>query len=312
MNADHEEDRSSTSDELNVFAVGEGSTAPLRAEVLINDRKIVMDVDTGAAVLIISENTLKSVLPRATIQPSDAVLTTYTDERMQVLGELNVSMTHNQQEETLPLIVVAGDGPSLLRRNWMKHIWLDWKKIGVVSSQSKTLLLLRTILKERGEVFKDEIGTIRAFPARLQIREQAWPKFFKPGPVPFTIHDAIGRELDQLESSGILKKVSYSEWAMPIVAVPKKDRHFRICGDYKVTANQALDIDQYPLPKPDDLFSTLAGGIKFSKLDLSQVYQHWSWRKTQPNTWPSIPTRDCMSTCVYRMVWHLRQRFFKR
>ena len=37
--------------------------------------------------------------------------------------------------------------------------------------------------------------------------------------------------------------------------------------------NQALDVDQYPLPKPDDLFATLAGGKKFSKLDLSQAYQ---------------------------------------
>ena len=32
-------------------------------------------------------------------------------------------------------------------------------------------------------------------------------------------------------------------------------------------------MDQYPLHKPDDLFATLAGGNKFSKLDLSQAYQ---------------------------------------
>ena len=101
------------------------------------------------------------------------MLTTYTDERMHVLGELNVSVRHNQQEETFPLVVVAGDGPSLLVRNWMKHIRLDWKKIGVISSQSKALQRLHTILKEHGEVFKDELGTIRAFPARLQIHEQA-------------------------------------------------------------------------------------------------------------------------------------------
>ena len=70
--------------------------------------------------------------------------------------------------------------------------------------------------------------------------------------------------------------MAYStEWAAPIVAVPMKDGHFRICGHYKVTANQALDTDQYPLPRPDDLFSIhiLAEGDKFSKLDLSQAYQ---------------------------------------
>ena len=46
-----------------------------------------------------------------------------------------------------------------------------------------------------------------------------------------------------------------------------------MCGDYKVTVNQCLDVDQYPLPRPDDLFATLANGKTYSKLDLSQAYQ---------------------------------------
>ena len=55
--------------------------------------------------------------------------------------------------------------------------------------------------------------------------------------------------------------------------MPKKNGRFRICGDYKVTINQEPEIDQYPLPKPENLFATLAGGKRFTKLDLSQAYQ---------------------------------------
>ena len=33
-----------------------------------------------------------------------------------------------------------------------------------------------------------------------------------------------------------------------------------------------MDVEQYPLPRPQDLFATLAGGQKFSKLDLRQAY----------------------------------------
>ena len=114
---------------------------------------------------------------------------------------------------------------------------------------------------------------MRAHRAKLHVCPSTTPKFFKPRPIPFTIKDIIGAELDKMEKAGVLEKISHSEWAAPIVTVPKKDGTYRICGDYKVTVNSALDVDQYPLPNPTDLFASLAGGQKFSKLDLSRAYQ---------------------------------------
>ena len=70
----------------------------------------------------------------------------------------------------------------------------------------------------------------------------------------------------------MLEKVDHTEWAAPIVTVPKNDGRIRICGDYKVTVNPVLEVDQHPLPRPTDLFATLAGGKYFSKLDLSHAY----------------------------------------
>lgn len=56
------------------------------------------------------------------------------------------------------------------------------------------------------------------------------------------------------------------------MTVPKRDGQVRICGDYKVTVNPVLNINQYPLPRPEDLFATVAGGKYFSALDLSHAY----------------------------------------
>ena len=39
-----------------------------------------------------------------------------------------------------------------------------------------------------------------------------------------------------------------------------------------MAVNQALAVDQYPLPKPEDLFASLTRGKVFTKLDLSQAY----------------------------------------
>ena len=67
--------------------------------------------------------------------------------------------------------------------------------------------------------------------------------------------------------------MSQSDWAAPVVSVPKKDGTLRVCRDYKMTVNQCADVDQYPLPNAEDLFATLSGGKIFSKIDLSHAYQ---------------------------------------
>ena len=90
--------------------------------------------------------------------------------------------------------------------------------------------------------------------------------------MPFALKPPIEKELDRLEAAGVLWKVNSSDWATPIVPVPKKDGQLCNCGDYKVTVNQALETKQYLLPKPEDLFATLVGDKKFTKLDLSHAY----------------------------------------
>ena len=131
---------------------------------------------------------------------------------------------------------------------------------------------LNSVLDEHKALFEDGLGTIEPYRATLQLKPDATPKFHKPRPVPLAIRGAIGQDLDQMERQGIVERVDHSEWAAPIVAVPKKDGSFCICGDYKVTVNQALAVDQYPLPKPEDLFTSLTGGKVLMKLDLSQAY----------------------------------------
>ena len=52
-----------------------------------------------------------------------------------------------------------------------------------------------------------------------------------------------------------------------------RKRTVRLFGDYKVTINPHLKMDSHPLPRAEELFSKLAGGEKFTKLDISHAYQ---------------------------------------
>ena len=71
---------------------------------------------------------------------------------------------------------------------------------------------------------------------------------------------------------GVLEKVEFADWAAPIVPVLKDDGNVRICGDYKMTINKASKVDLYPVPRVEDLFTAMSGGVSFSKLDLSHTY----------------------------------------
>ena len=81
------------------------------------------------------------------------------------------------------------------------------------------------------------------------------------------------QELDWLEKLGIFEKMGFSEWAIPIVyaCIVKHDGYARICGYYKVTVNKAAKIDAYPLPRIEDLFVLLNGGMRFMTLDLAHA-----------------------------------------
>ena len=74
-----------------------------------------------------------------------------------------------------------------------------------------------------GDVFQNELGTLKGIQAKLVVSEDTTPKFFKPRSVPYAIRGAIEKDLERLESLGVIEKVNYSDSAAPIVPVPKAD-----------------------------------------------------------------------------------------
>ena len=263
---DHPSDSSPGESDLPIYCLKTNKSKPIKVEIQLNGKPLQMEVDTGAALSIISGDTKQKILPQATLQKSQILLQTYTGEKMEVLGELQVDVKYKKQSKSLMLVVVGGSGPSLFGRNWLEQIRLDWKTIGAIAMEHKSPMGIDELCAKYSNVFKEELGMICPFKAHLEIDDRASPRFCKARTVPYSIREAVEQELDRLEAEGTLERVDHSEWETPVVVVPKSDGHYRICGDFKVTLNPVMSIDQYPLPKPQDLYATLSGGKHFTTL----------------------------------------------
>ena len=192
-------------------------------------------------------------------------LHTYTGESIAVRGSTVAQVVHCGQTLELPLIVSAGDGPALLGRDWLSALRLDWKSICSVGNNPT----LQGVLEKHAEAFKEGLGELRGVAAKIHVSKDARPEFRKANRVPFAICEKVEKELDRLLALGVIEPLEFSDWAAPIVPVLKGDGCIRICGDYKVTVNQAAKLDKYPIPRIEELFASLAGG---NKLDLSHAY----------------------------------------
>ena len=233
---------------------------------------VSLEIDTGAAVTIISDNVKKQLFPTTVLDKTDIKLRTYTSKPIPVVGQMSVSVKYGDYQGRHILYVVKGDGPALLGREWLSDIKLDWSSIKAVFCTENRHCIEQLCDKYR-EIFQVGPGAMTQMKAHLTIRPDATPIFRRPHSVPFSIKDIMGKELDRLEETGVLRRVEYCDWAAPVVPVPKRHGSIRLCGDYKVTINPHLQVDQYPLPRPSDLFTCLTGGKSFTKLDLASAYQ---------------------------------------
>ena len=247
-------------------------TQPYTMEVQIDDRAIKMEVDTGASLSIMSLPTFKKFWPQRELQPSNVRMKTYTGETLAAFGSDVEVKGYGKETAILPLLIVEKEGPSLLGRNWLKALRLDWRQL-ISIHRLQDSPALSAMLQRHPQVFEG-LGTLKGFKAKICVDPSSTPHFCKARPVPYAMRAMVEEELDRLVQLKILEPVQFADWAAPIVLVLKSDKKsLRICGDFKMTVNLASKLDAYPIPKIEDLFARLSGGVCFSKLDLSQAYQ---------------------------------------
>ena len=242
-----------------------------------------MQLDTGCALSLAPMTFYEKFCSHIPLTPTAVKLSTYTGEKIQPLGKINVTVTYAGTEYSLPLLVVPQGCGALCGRNWLRHIKLDWSKLPGIESQvpcpararcaeitdnNKTL---GGLLSQYDELFEPQLGCYTGEPVVLN--ESTGAKFHKARPVPYALQKRVENTLLKMEKDGVIERVSSATSAAPIVTVGKKDGdEVCVCGDFSVIYNSCANVETYPMPKIEDMHSALRGCTVFSVLDLKQAY----------------------------------------
>lgn len=74
---------------------------------------------------------------------------------------------------------------------------------------------LLDVLAKHSSIFTEELGCLKGMEVKLNVDPNATPKFFKARQVPLALKEKVERELEKLQSMGIISPVQFLRWAAP-------------------------------------------------------------------------------------------------
>ena len=303
------ENKSEYVNQVNDFGINEISGKPY-IRVRMNGKYLKMELDTGSSISSISKSKFDK------LNLTGCVLHKCVNKSLVMADGRAISCTMHKTQisikfrgmlKVLWLYVVEGCFQTLFGADWIREFFgskwisklLQQPEVNSVMSTDQKKDLFIEAIKDH-EIFKPEIGHVKDFVARMNLKPDYKPKFCNARKVPFSMKDRLGETLDEMEKDGRLVKVDHSEFASPVVPVVKKDGSIRVCGDYKGTLNPQMDTKIYPLPVLEDCFAEMKGGRIFSKLDIKQAYNQIKLKEedqllTTINTHQGLYKWTCLS-----------------
>ena len=146
-------------DDLPLYTLSNTVNKSFLVELQVKDSGVTFEVDTGAAISIMSEDNIRYHFPNEPILKSMLQQKTYTKDQIPVIGEVKVLVSCNNQKGNFVLYIVKGKRPNLLGRNWLEHLTLDWKALSVSINYVAPNQLER-LLQEYADVLSNNLGTL--------------------------------------------------------------------------------------------------------------------------------------------------------
>nr|XP_018915952.1 PREDICTED: uncharacterized protein K02A2.6-like [Bemisia tabaci] len=263
---------------------------PLLGNIVINDKSVECEFDSGSAVSLMSLSKFSDKFPESKEEKCTSRLWNVDGQPLNTIGEIKVTVFVQPNRYTIRLIVVKFAKPTkmLVGREWLDTISPNWRhnllgsllndkaisqncsNISVKHTQEKHIDGIK--LRFPHACSTDKSTSIRGYKAQLVLKDDVRPIFHKFYEIPFSQSEEVHQIIMNLVKSQRLEPVTHSEWASPIWPVKKKTGGIRVVVDFRKIVNPCLRLDHYPLPRLEDIWSKLANCNFFTKIDLTEAY----------------------------------------
>ena len=168
-----------------------------------------------------------------------------------------------------PTLVICPTTDTRIDRSPMESTpWIEDADLSHLDE--KTRRQLTKLLREFEDICDGRLGALKGVEHRIELVQGAVPIFQQPYRCGIERRKAEDAEVQRMLAAKVIEP-SMSEWASPIILVPKPDGSLRFCVDYR-KLNAVTKRDSYPMPRMDECIDTLGDAKLFTTLDCNSGY----------------------------------------
>ena len=257
-------------------------------KIKLNGTKIVVQIDSGSDVNIITEADFNRLEDRPELLPTKMKLYPFATNRpLPILGKFSsiiemadkivpvIFYVIKKSKKNMENILGAATSQELGYLKVQIHVNSIEKEKSTDSTNHTVSPVIQNLIDDYSDIFQG-VGKMKDVLVSLPIDENVKPITQKHRRVPFHMRKHVENEIQKLLNDDIIEKVETTptDWVSPIVMVRKPnytEPTYRMCVDM-VQPNKALKRVRHIIPTVDELRHDYNGCTVFSKLDLNQGY----------------------------------------